>query len=73
MVNTVCIIGYLPVTVATAVYTYQWIEMLVKILQSKTLESNSRSSGNSDTELQGLIFQQYLLNIIVPVIITFVS
>ena len=70
-VNIVCIIGYLPVTIATAVYTYQWIEMLVKIFQE--MDSRSRSSGSSDSETQGLIFQQYLLNILVPIIITFVS
>ena len=70
-VNIVCIIGYLPVTIAIAVYTYQWIEMLVKIFQE--MDSRSRSSGSSDSETQGLIFQQYLLNILVPIIITFVS
>lgn len=55
-------------------HSCQWIEMLVKILQS--LESTSHSSGNSytsDSEAQGLIFQQYFLNIILPIIITFVS
>ena len=74
MVNIICLIGYLPVVIATAVYTYQWIELLVKIFQS--LEPNSSSPNNSynkDSELEASLFKQYLLNLLIPIIVTFVS
>ena len=67
MVNTICIIGYLPVAIATAVYTYQWIEPLVKLFQS-----DSTSSYDTPDDTQNF-FLQYMLDIIVPVVFTFVS
>ena len=62
-----CIIGYLPVAIATAVYTYHWTEPLVKVLQSDV------SSDSPYYEKFQHSLQRYPSDFIIPVIFMFVS
>lgn len=75
MVNIICLIGYIPVTIATAVYTYQWIEVLVKNFEFEPDSSQSPNQNfyDKNSEIQASLFKQYLLNVLIPVIVTFVS